>query len=762
MSNNKDTAEKSFDREELERLVDAQPRWAGKVYAAARYYGSIGWPIVPVQYGKKQLCYPDQAKKRGLTRAPAYEDATTAPDKIKHWFHPEEGLWKGMNLGLVCGDSVSVVDLDVKEGKDGVSEFTRLYGSDFGRTPIAETPTGGRHIVFQHDPAFLSRVGVLTGVDTRGASNKGSPASHIVVFPSVVDMPGSSNNEKRAYKWVQGGPPAQCPPDFLDRISKVVEFKAKPGPGRGNENLSSDDYFPDATLQDLREALGHVPADCDYDTWRIIGMAIHSEFPGDDGFDVWHDWSKTVDNGLPIKKGGGNPYHGKGNMWTKWNTFSAERGGITVGSLFHFARENGYRKPGEMSPELGETLRFTAKGDVARSAHNLWIILQSPEFQEEFGGRLKYNQFFHQVEAGKKIFVNEEYTRIARWISTKFHVEYGHEVVRSYARMVSMDNSYDALKEYVENLVWDGKDRLQRLTQELCCANDYERAAVKRWLIGGVARATRPGCTSTHMLVLYGEQGVGKSRFFRALCPNPDWFTDAIVLKFGRGDAAHRDQEVLLQGKWLVEIPELAGIWKSDDNDTKNWLTLQSPRVSRKYDPDATEMPRRVLFGGTTNLDMVIQDSTGSRRFAFLTIGGNKIDVPWVEKNAEQIWAQAKTWLDSGENWWFDDTEFAQQVEANQAFRQIDPWEDAIIEWAEDKSRFVTDDIYDHVITLERAQRTQRDTNRFSKILQSHGFKKRNIKVNGKTRKAWINPDETVDAEFVGAQWGANEAEPEI
>ncbi len=748
-----DTTEKSFDREELERLVESKDKWAEKVYAAAQYYISLGWPVVPIQYGRKQLPYPDQAKKRGLSKAPAYADASTAPDRIKHWFHPQEGLWRGMNLGLVCGDSVSAVDLDVKDDIDGFSNFTSLYGSDFGRTPMQETPSGGMHILFQHEGGFTSKTSVLPGVDTRGSSKKGAPGSHIVVYPSVVDIHGDGTIQKVAYKWTQGGPLGRVPEDFLQRLQKVVEFKPKAGPGRGNENVDEEDYFPDATLDDVRSALETLEAECDYDLWVKLGQAIHSSFPGDDGFDVWHEWSKTVDNGKPIGRGKGNPYHGKSAMWKKWRTFDDDGDGVKIASLFWHARRAGYRKPGELSPELVEGLRYTDKGSIQRTNHNLWVILQSKEFQEEFGGRLKYDRFLDCVSAGDVVFINEKYTKVSRWISTKFQVEFGKDTTRDYCRMVAMDNSFDSLNEFVTNLVWDGEDRLDRLCKELCCKNDYQRQAVKRWLIGGVARATRPGCTSTHLLVLFGEQGVGKSRFFRAMSPRPEWFTDAIVLKFGRGDTAHRDQEVLLQGKWVVEIPELAGIWKSDDNDTKNWLTLQSPRVSKKYDPDAVELPRRVLFGGTTNLDGVIQDATGSRRFAFLTIGGYKIDVEWVTKNAEQIWAQAKTWLDEGENWWFNDEEFEAQIQENTAFKRSHPWEEAISDWSKDKSRFTTDDIFMYVLDKPMERRTHKDSMDIGSILKGLGFKKLTIKVGDRTMKGWKNSDPEVDNQFAGSRW---------
>lgn len=81
-------------------------------------------------------------------------------------------------------------------------------------------------------------------------------------------------------------------------------------------------------------ALSFIPAD-DRDTWVRTGMAIKAEL-GDAGFGLWDDWSRNSDK------------HDKKAAKAVWRSFSG--GAISIGSLFHFARQYGYT-PDRPAPE---------------------------------------------------------------------------------------------------------------------------------------------------------------------------------------------------------------------------------------------------------------------------------------------------------------------------------------------------------------------------------------------------------------------------
>jgi len=78
---------------------------------------------------------------------------------------------------------------------------------------------------------------------------------------------------------------------------------------------------------DIWSALNAVPAD-DRETWVKVGMAIKSEL-GDSGFSLWDGWSQSADN---------YSERAARDVWR-----SIKGGSIGIGTLFHIAKENGWR-----------------------------------------------------------------------------------------------------------------------------------------------------------------------------------------------------------------------------------------------------------------------------------------------------------------------------------------------------------------------------------------------------------------------------------
>ena len=86
------------------------------------------------------------------------------------------------------------------------------------------------------------------------------------------------------------------------------------------------------TLELIRSALAHIPADLPRDEWARVGMAIKSEFPDDIGRDLFTDWSATA-GGFDTKA-----------VKSTWQSIKAS-GGVGIGTLLHLAKENGFVMP---------------------------------------------------------------------------------------------------------------------------------------------------------------------------------------------------------------------------------------------------------------------------------------------------------------------------------------------------------------------------------------------------------------------------------
>jgi hypothetical protein len=113
-------------------------------------------------------------------------DATTDDGQIQAWLqkHPNA------NIGLRSGVAFDVVDLDGLRATEALE--TARQGRDKLRGPMVQTPHGW-HVLVQ-PTGVGNRVGVLPGVDFRGANG------YVVAPPSIVDAPDVPF-DRRQYKW---------------------------------------------------------------------------------------------------------------------------------------------------------------------------------------------------------------------------------------------------------------------------------------------------------------------------------------------------------------------------------------------------------------------------------------------------------------------------------------------------------------------------------------------------------------------------------
>lgn len=148
-------------------------------------------------------------------------------------------------------------------------------------------------------------------------------------------------------------------------------------------------------------------------------------------------------------------------------------------------------------------------------------------------------------------------------------------------------------------------ERTDRLTR-------YLRLVGATYLLGAVKRAYHPGCQFDYMLILEGEQGMGKSSIFSILAG--EWGMDSPV------DFNHKDGAEAMQGKWIVEIPELGSFSKADNESAKGFFPRRVDRFRLAYAKRAKDFPRSNVFGGTTNEGEFFKDQTGNRRYWPVTV----------------------------------------------------------------------------------------------------------------------------------------------
>lgn len=220
---------------------------------------------------------------------------------------------------------------------------------------------------------------------------------------------------------------------------------------------------------------------------------------------------------------------------------------------------------------------------------------------------------------------------------------------------VADDRAYHPLKEYLDSLPkWDGTKRIDTLLVEYFGADDtdYTRMVTRKTLTAAVARIYLPGIKFDSMLVLNGQTDLGKSTFFARLAG--DWFSDSLNFSdMGKGkDAAEK-----IQGVWIVEIPELAGLSKMDVNNIKGFLSRQDDQYRPSYGRTVESHLRQCIIVGSTNAERAgfLRDATGNRRFWVVRVQGcHKKGWDLPEEDVPQIWAEAKYYFNHDEKLYLD------------------------------------------------------------------------------------------------------------
>jgi predicted P-loop ATPase len=253
------------------------------------------------------------------------------------------------------------------------------------------------------------------------------------------------------------------------------------------------------------------------------------------------------------------------------------------------------------------------------------------------------------------------------------------------------DQRYHPVGAFLERLTWDGKDHITDLADRF--TDEFGGGFfifLRRWLIGAVARVyERRGCQN-RMLILDGEQGIGKSYFVRWLAGpigRPELFIEGPI------NPDEKDDKIRLITAWIWEVSELGSTTRRSDREAlKYFLSQQQVTIRKPYGHYDLVKPALASFIGTVNnISGFLDDPTGYRRF--MTSHLTAIDWSYAnEVDPAQIWAQAKALYDKGEPWELsaEEAEFAKL--ANEQYEIEDPLDDLFIRFYEvtgDPTHFV-------------------------------------------------------------------------
>jgi hypothetical protein len=319
--------------------LDHQERLAvGEACAvAALSYLQLG--LVPLQ-----LCDPDHIGVKRINPAHVHSCLTPGKQPLRPWKHLQSTFpsvtdvqrwWTAYpigNVGMVCGQISGAVRIDT-DGEAGTQLLHAWSQSDLPETWMFQSPANGRQRLY----AWPHETPCKT-------VTQAAPGSHnelrLIGNGHQTVLPPSRHPAGGQYTWLPGYSP-------MDRtLAPAPAWLIARMQGHARETTVPASHGP-ADPDLVKAALAALPNDdVDYDTWLAIGMALHST--GEAWAEaLWTTWSQQS-----------TKYREK-KQHKSWESFDAN-GGVTLGTLFHLAKEAGWRSPVETQHTQQESVRMTS------------------------------------------------------------------------------------------------------------------------------------------------------------------------------------------------------------------------------------------------------------------------------------------------------------------------------------------------------------------------------------------------------------------
>ena len=251
----------------------------------------------------------------------------------------------------------------------------------------------------------------------------------------------------------------------------------------------------------------------------------------------------------------------------------------------------------------------------------------------------------------------------------------GIKCYRNFLQAV-IDSSYarefNPFMDYIGKLKpWDGVTDYIGQLADTVQAEDQEfwRKSFRRWFVGMLAGALQEEAVNHLVIILYSEQGKGKSTWIRRLLP-PEW---REYYRNGMVEPGNKDHQILLSTHLIISMEEFEGVKPGDVAGLKRTITQESVTERKAYDIQAYNYVRHASFIASTNNRQCLQDIGGNRRFLPSAVKSLDYRTP---VNYEGIYAQAYALLQEGYKYWYEGEEIEELNRHNEQHRMKDPVEE--------------------------------------------------------------------------------------
>ena len=296
-------------------------------------------------------------------------------------------------------------------------------------------------------------------------------------------------------------------------------------------------------------------------------------------------------------------------------------------------------------------LEHDPKGNILNKSTNYIIYLtHSSKYKDKF----RYNDFTKQKEFNGREFndfdLNILYNDIERDLDLSSRAKMDSALMEVFDK-----NKYNPIIDYLNTVEWDGQKRIESLFIDLLDADDTElnRYMTKIWFVAAVKRIFEPGCKFDNMIVLQGEQGIGKS----SIC-------DLISLKYSNNvslnEIGSKDLINKLNRTWIAVVDELDSFNKKEMSNIKTFISNTKDTARLAFGKYAETYSRHCVFIGSTNDSTFLRDNTSLVERRFWVIKCNKTSKDGKIFNVlkpeyiNQLWAESVSCYRENPNMYLD------------------------------------------------------------------------------------------------------------
>lgn len=240
---------------------------------------------------------------------------------------------------------------------------------------------------------------------------------------------------------------------------------------------------------------------------------------------------------------------------------------------------------------------------------------------------------------------------------------------------LAWQQAYHPVVECLKSKPWDGVPRLDRFIASVKTKDqEFSYTMIKRWMISAIAAVhAKRGFSAQGVLVLQGNQNIGKTRWVKSLDPVGGAVQEALII-----DPSNKDSVITASQCWIAELGELdATFRKADIARLKSFITNSVDIVRFPYNARNSYLFRRSVYVATVNDSNFLIDDTGNRRW--WTIEVESID--FSEKfDMQQVWSEVyHQWKENNEITWLSETELSSLNKVNEQHEVIDPFEEQLL-----------------------------------------------------------------------------------